>query len=554
MELEEELNKLGKIIAEDNSEGEEIWEDTIEEMGGVNNDIGGVNKDVGGVDKADEVGGVSDNVGVVNTNTSMPVNSLNMPHLPGGVCLSQKEPSRGRKRSGSECSNHDDEAVVKRVCLDREDDPLTIPSIASESNHHSNDNHHSNLHSDSPHCDDDNLHGNSFHSNNNDNDNIHGNSSHDNNLHSNLCDDINLHDDSSHSNNNDNSIHGNDNEISFEDYDQMICSLEDTFSLDHTHRTSLSPLPPSPPPTPLPSFDFYDLRPVTPLPLSPRTLPVEETTPTLTTPLSPPLEENNNPIAIPVDEQLIGEEDIVVTDESNGLPLPFADLVIADVTSDRIIYGDDSAPLSPAHLSSVNNGLIIEDKGKEVQVTVRGDDTCGERLEVQDHTHSFPDNDVSHGNHPNNQQVPISLEDGELMEGDNEEGVTMETLMVGYAAPPTKATPTSKVVKSLSTDGATGQWMKDHTSNSTSSSRSTSPLLGSMTCEFPSVGVSQGTSLTPPTSQSPPTQPVCQSQQLLKEYYQCPKPLPPWLVEAILPHQDEDINVKGKIKKRKKTV
>ena len=244
------------------------------------------------------------------------------------------------------------------------------------------------------------------------------------------------------------------------------------------------------------------------------------------------------------------EKDIV-NDESGGSrsPLPFADLVIADVTSDRLVDGDDSAPFSPAHLSSVNNVLIIEDKGMEVEERVQesvGRD--GERLEVRDHTHSFLGTNVSHGNHPVNQQDSINLEDGELVEGDNEGRVTMETLMVGYAAPPTQAPPTSKVVKSLSTDGATGQWMKDHTPDSTSSSRSTSPLLGSMTCEFPSVGVSQATSLTPPT------QPVCQSQQLLKEYYQCPKPLPPWLVEAILQLQEEDFNVKGKIKKRKKTL
>ena len=152
---------------------------------------------------------------------------------------------------------------------------------------------------------------------------------------------------------------------------------------------------------------------------------------------------------------------------------------------------------------------------------------------------------------------PIEYEEGELVEDD-----TVDVFTVGYSnpspklevCPPTKNT--KKLMKQLVTDGATGQFMKEATpSESCGSSRSTSPLLGNIAMEFPSVD-SQAVSQAPPTQpvcQAPPAQRFCQAQKSLNELMSCPMALPPWLAEALLQTQDQmPKGDKAQMKKKQK--
>ena len=117
---------------------------------------------------------------------------------------------------------------------------------------------------------------------------------------------------------------------------------------------------------------------------------------------------------------------------------------------------------------------------------------------------------------------------------------TVDILAVGYSNPSLKVKDPEKTdtphqqlqsqrLKEIVADGATGQWVKE--SSPSLSSRSTSPLLGRLTPEFPLLNSHQSTS-------AKPHPPFSQAQQELKPHMRCPKPLPPWLAETMLQVQD----------------
>ena len=118
------------------------------------------------------------------------------------------------------------------------------------------------------------------------------------------------------------------------------------------------------------------------------------------------------------------------------------------------------------------------------------------------------------------------------------------TFSVGYCdqsvdSPKYPSVPKKSAKHHPTTDGATGQWLKENTPESSiSSSRSTSPLLGQLTSDFPAFGPQP----IPQFSEKPP----CQMQQALNSSVCCPKPIPPWLAEALLQIQEFEPQSKKK--------